>query len=268
MSYGTAARPPMPPLNRAASRVDGVIDYGRHAPGTAKWERTLWKKLEVGDIVLLREDDQVPADIVVLNSSDPDKNAYIETKNLDGETNLKVRKSLKCTTGIQSDEDVEYARFQIDSEPPHANLYAYNGVIKYYSSQAEAGTPYEYPKEAPLDSSAAAAGQTIEPVTINELLLRGCILRNTDWVIGMVLFTGEDTKIMLNGGETPSKRSKIEKETNFNVLFNFVLLTAMCLTCAIVAGLDLSSTTTSRYWYEQDSLFATNNVVNAVIIFL
>jgi magnesium-transporting ATPase (P-type) len=48
-----------------------------------------------------------------------------------------------------------------------------------------------------------------EPVSINELLLRGCALRNTAWVVGLVVFTGEDTKIMLNGGETPSKRSKV-----------------------------------------------------------
>ena len=46
-----------------------------------------------------------------------------------------------------------------------------------------------------------------EPVTINEMLLRGCILRNTSWVIALVAFTGSDTKIMLNGGSTPSKVS-------------------------------------------------------------
>lgn len=60
----------------------GVVDYDRQAPGTAKWERTLWKKLEVGDIVLLRENDQVPADIVVLSTSDADGQCFVETKNV------------------------------------------------------------------------------------------------------------------------------------------------------------------------------------------
>lgn len=256
-------------LGGHGSVAEGVVDYARHTPGTARWERTLWKKLEVGDVVLLRDDDQVPADIVVLNSSDPDGNAYIETKNLDGETNLKVRKSLKATMGIQSEEDIEHARFVIDSEPPHANLYSYNGLLKYTATGGENGESGDKP--TPADSSAAAAAKMqsrrVEPVTINELLLRGCAIRNTEWVIGLVVFTGDDTKIMLNGGETPSKRSKIEKETNFNVLMNFIILMAMCTICAVVGGLQLNQTNTSRNYYEQGAEVSDSNVVNALIIF-
>lgn len=103
-------------------------------------------------------------------------------------------------------------------------------------------------------SFGSAWKEKLEPVTINELLLRGCTIRNSQWIIGLVVFTGGDTKIMLNGGETPvsltsrlvfvipsrqsswahsfpllfalpqSKRSKIEVETNFNVIMNFIIL--------------------------------------------
>ncbi|KAN0065197.1 phospholipid transporting ATPase [Thecaphora frezii] len=258
-----------------ASNAEGVVDYRRHTPGTAKWERTLWKKLEVGDIVLLREDDQVPADMIILNTSDPDGNAYVETKNLDGETNLKPRKSLKATMSIQSEEDLEHARFVIDSEPPHANLYSYNGLLKYTASGSgdpkEGGEGYSDGIDTfPPDSSAYAAAQhqarRTEPVTINELLLRGCSLRNTEWVIGLVVFTGEDTKIMLNSGETPSKRSKIEKETNFNVIVNFLILMVLCILCAVIGGLRLYSDDASRNFYEVGGEVSDNNIVNALII--
>ncbi len=90
----------------------GVVNWNRRGTGTAKWERTLWKKLEVGDIVLLRENDQVPADIIVLSTSDPEGLCYLETKNLDGETNLKPRKSLKATSSLQSEEDIDHASFR------------------------------------------------------------------------------------------------------------------------------------------------------------
>ncbi|CAE7072861.1 unnamed protein product [Rhizoctonia solani] len=200
------------------------------------WERTLWKKLEVGDIVLLRDNDQVPADTIVLATSDADGLAYVETKNLDGETNLKVRKALKSTRWISGEEDLAPGRcqFVIDSEPPHAGLYVYNGVLRYRTRSSSDG---------PIE-------EKVEPVTINELLLRGCTLRNTNWVIGLVLFTGADTKIMLNGGATPSKRSKIEKQTNFNVVMNFIVLLAMSIVSAVASGINSAQTDSSGWVYE------------------
>lgn len=207
----------------------------------------------MGDIVLLRENDQVPADIVVLSTSDANGICYVETKNLDGETNLKPRKSLKATSSILSEEDLEHASFVLDSEPPHVNLYTYNGVLKFRT------------KSSPSNPSSV---ENLEPVTINELLLRGCAVRNTTWIIGLVVFTGADTKIMLNGGETPSKHSKIERETNYNVVMNFIILVAMCLIAAIANGFYYDKTdTSSDFFYEDDAAPSDVGAVNAVITF-
>ena len=238
----------------------GVVDWYRQTPGTAKWERTLWKKLEVGDVVLLRDNDQIPADIVVLSTSDADGLCYVETKNLDGETNLKPRKSLKATSSISSEEDVEHASFFIDSEPPHANLYLYNGVLRYHSRE-EADNANEH------DPNLGEGSLKSEPVTINNLLLRGCTVRNTNWMIGCVVFTGADTKIMLNGGDTPSKRSKIEKETNFNVIMNFLILLAMCLATGIVSGYFQTLQNTSEHSYEINSEPTNSVALNSLITF-
>jgi len=234
-------------------RSGGVVDYSRPAPGTAQWERTLWKKLEVGDLVLLRDNEQVPADILVLSSSDADGLCFVETKNLDGETNLKVRKSIKATSQIRSEEDLEHARFALDSEPPHANLYAYNGVLRYRPSG-----------EGALEPNA----EKVEACSINELLLRGCTLRNTKWVIGLVVFTGADTKIMLNGGETPSKRSKIERETNFNVVVNFIILIILCLISGLLHGYYRSKAHTSATYYEPGGEQSDNIYLDSLIVFV
>ncbi|KAG8963186.1 hypothetical protein FRC03_003280 [Tulasnella sp. 419] len=232
----------------------GVVDWQKRTSGTAHWERTLWKKLGVGDIVLLRDNDQIPADIVVLSTSDADGLCYVETKNLDGETNLKPRRSLKATSSITSDEDLEHASFVLDSEPPHANLYTYSGVLRYRVRNTDG------------DESGSDSGRDkVEPVTINELLLRGCAVRNTQWIIGLVVFTGQDTKIMLNGGDTPSKRSKIEKETNFNVITNFILLVVMTIVTGIVNGYYNGKAGTSRQVYEKDAGVTDSNALNAVV---
>jgi phospholipid-translocating ATPase len=226
----------------------GVVDYRNHTGGSARWERTLWKKLEVGDIVLLRDNDQVPADVVVLSTSDPDGLCYLETKNLDGETNLKVRKAVPATSSMSSEEDIERSSFVLDSEPAHQNLYVYHGVLRY--------------------KDATTGAQKQEPVTINELLLRGCAIRNTSWVVGLVVFTGADTKIMLNGGDAPTKRSKIEVETNFNVIVNFAVLLVMCTIAAILSGLYDNMQDTSAKVFEAGDDPTSSSILNALVTFV
>ncbi len=73
---------------------------------------------------------------------------------------------------------------------------------------------------------------------------------------------------MLNGGETPSKRSKIEKETNFNVIINFVVLIIMCLVGAIGSGLLDGDGSTSMKKYEQGVDATDSPVVNAIVTFV
>lgn len=208
-----------------------VINHNIVPEGKARFHRGAWKDLQVGDFVRIYNDDELPADVVVLATSDPDGGCYIETKNLDGETNLKFRQSLRCGRGLKHARDCERAEFFLQSEAPQSNLYKYNGAIRWNQSFAEDPT--------------GAVHEMSEPVTIDNLLLRGCNLRNTEWALGVVLFTGHDTKIMMNAGDTPSKRARIARELNFNVICNFGLLFIMCLIAAIVNGVSWAKTDAS-----------------------
>lgn len=202
----------------------------------ARFKRDYWKNVRVGDFVRLYSDEEVPADIVVLSTSDPDGACYIETKNLDGETNLKVRTALYSGRSVKRARDCEQTDFILESEPPHANLYAYSGVVRW--NQYNARDFEAEPKEM------------AEPVGINNLLLRGCTIRNTEWVLGVVAFTGDDTKIMLNSGITPAKRPKIMRDLNWNVLYNFGILFVMCLIAAIVEGVTWGQGNNSLDFFE------------------
>lgn len=170
------------------------------------WNPIKWKDLQVGDYVLLKNDESIPADIVILSTSETDNICYIETQNLDGETNLKQRQGLPGTRDIQTEHDCERAKFYIESEPPHVNIYQYNGVLRWQIDADETNT-----------IRSGVAHEKADAVTYNNILLRGCILRNTQWAIGVVVYSGKETKIMLNTGRTPSKRSKIAKATNPHV---------------------------------------------------
>ena len=47
-----------------------------------------------------------------------------------------------------------------------------------------------------------------------KILLRGCVLRNTEWCYGVVIFAGKDTKLMMNSGKTKFKRTHIDRFMN------------------------------------------------------
>ncbi|OBZ69329.1 Phospholipid-transporting ATPase DNF1 [Grifola frondosa] len=110
--------------------------------------------------------------------------------------------------------------FRVDCDRPDTNLYKLNAAV--------------------VDADGNKTS-----VDSQMVLLRGTVLRNTGWVIGVVLFTGEDSKIVLNSGGTPSKRSKVERQMNPQVFINLIILAIMAVVCGIVdAVLEQRPTTT------------------------
>ncbi|CAN6597587.1 phospholipid-transporting ATPase Dnf1p [Trichomonascus vanleenenianus] len=218
-----------------------VVDPIRPIKGDAMFRRDFWKSVYCGDIVKVRENEEFPADLVVISSSDSDGACYIETRNLDGETNLKARQALKATSMIRRPEDLEQAKFHIESEAPHPGLYSYNGVLRWEQRQNR------------NDVNSPVIERT-EPVSINNLLLRGCALRNTKWIIGVAVYTGADTKVMLNTGETPAKRSRIARELNVNVICNLVFVFILALIAAVINGVHWGKPKSSIKFFEFGSI--------------
>lgn len=210
------------------------------------WEQKFWKDVRVGDLVYLTNNQMMPADILILSTSEPDSACYVETKNLDGETNLKVKRGPQETAWIQSVDDAAEFRGHFEVELPSSNLYSFFGrLVLPAESECLAEMQRdlaEAPQADPLEAAAEAgerarqkaaeaakklelsdAGSaefvdvrptTLVPISTAHLLLRGCVLRNTSHVIGVVIYTGPHTKLILNSGGTPSKRSRIERQMN------------------------------------------------------
>ncbi|KAI8801118.1 hypothetical protein BJ742DRAFT_838872, partial [Cladochytrium replicatum] len=202
-----------------ASAVKELIEDGRRhsqdAETNARFVKTLhgtefvekrWRDVEVGDIVRVDNSGFFPADLILLSSSEPDGLAYIETSNLDGETNLKIRQALPETSNILTPHDVARLDGVLKSELPNNSLYTYEGTLRLKE------------KEIPLDPT--------------QLLLRGAQLRNTRWVYAVVVFTGHETKLMRNATATPIKRTKVERQVNTQIIFLFGLLLTMSIICS------------------------------------
>ncbi|KAL7747226.1 hypothetical protein RI367_007437 [Sorochytrium milnesiophthora] len=194
----------------------GSVQVGGPPP---QWTPVEWRHLRVGEFVLLKNNEFIPADIVVLASSEPDCLCYLETKNLDGETNLKIRRGISETSFLETAEDCAKIVMTVLSEVPNNNMFACNGAMVL--------------EDTGVEDVHIEGGSIKIPITMNNMLLRGCVLRNTEWVIGFVVYTGAETKLQLNAGETPSKRSIIERKMNSQILVQLILLAAMCIVCAV-----------------------------------
>ena len=141
---------------------------------TKEFEEDIWRNLRVGQVVKITEDKYFPADLILLKSSNPSGLAYVETKNLDGETNLKHKSCLKELQQIIADPQSSAAlRGTIICESPNDQLYKFEGTFTTPNSDTYS-----------LDH--------------NNLMLRGTSLKNTEWVYGLVVYTGHDTRIMKN----------------------------------------------------------------------
>nr|CAG8470519.1 11811_t:CDS:10 [Entrophospora candida] len=200
--------------------------------GQPLFKKTTWRNVRVGDFIFLRNGDVVPADSIILSTSEQSGTCYVETKDLDGETNLKPRRCVPDTKDIiNSAKDCTKLKFYIESEAPNSNLYSYSAkLVLIQNKSVQQG---EIQEEEAIDEE-----KRIVPLDVNNLLLRAHVIRNTKWVIAITIFTGIETKIMLNSGETPSKRSRIEKEMNHEVILNFIILIMLALTCAIGSAIS------------------------------
>lgn len=158
-------------------------------PETHTWLLKKWQNIEPGDIISMDCDHEAPSDIMVLHSSNKSGCVFVDTMNLDGETNLKERYALN--EHQEDKERLQHIKGEIVCEGPNENLEKWEAQITYDKSLFK-------------DRSA----------NIKNLLLRGCFVRNTVEVIGIVVYVGMDTKIMRNLKRPPHKVSNIMKQMN------------------------------------------------------
>lgn len=206
-------------LKESGQQASNPVVSMPHLPHSAQtfdkptWVKECWEDLKVGDFVRLRGDESVPAgssfvaptthlltwtDIVVCATSEEENVCYVETKNLDGETNLKSRNAVPELVNLRTSSTIANdAAFTIESGPADEKLTSYTAAIVLH------------------DGRLGKDGRAMRcPVNLNTVLLRGTVVRNTEWVVGVVLMTGRDTKIVMNSGGTPSKRSRVERQMN------------------------------------------------------
>lgn len=180
-----------------------------------------------GDIIKLTGPTmQVPVDmLLVMTSNYADGNqCYIETANIDGETNLKLKNAPSDLKDLTKDGKVNKEAFdgKLEFQPPNKSIYTFIGAYHCKASGNPDGIP-------------------LGPENV---LLRSSLFSNTDWGYGIAIYTGQETKIQMNNRRSESKMSGIEKLANSAIIAVFcaqVILVTITVISVYVMGFDKDS---------------------------
>lgn len=204
------------------------------------WQACDWKDVLVGDFIKVKSGEFFPSDMICVRCSDLEGNCFIQTSSLDGEKNLKPRMAI-----TQTQAEIENPRLmrligEFEMDMPNSDLYSCNGTVSF-------------------------GGQGKISLSVKNLLLRGSVLKNTDWVIGVTAYTGKDTKIMKNAEDSKFKQSQIEVKTNKLIL---VILAFQFVICLVSAILNIIWNSKNQDGYNQYLPEGKGIVVEGVFMFL
>ena len=171
---------------------------------TQKFQNIKWSDIKVGNLIKVKKNEIIPADLFVICSSNTDTSFYLQTSNIDGESNLKKREVLISTQKIFYKNNIKEKNYlekafnafnnlgeencYINVEPPNRNIYKINGLLFLNGEK--------------------------RVFNKSNVAIRGAILKNTKFIYGIIIYTGEETKIMQNFIKPKSKFSYLDKLVN------------------------------------------------------
>ncbi len=204
---------------------DEVIVYRE-----GKFIKTISSSLQLGELIIVLENKQIPADMIIIDSNLNDGMAYVETSTLDGEKNLKSKMSNSNSFGVlnkflNSEEKpyncIDLLKMEINGycqcNPPNSDLHKLDGKISI---------KINFNNKSIYDSKF--------PISERQMILKGSILKNTNWIAGFVLYNGMNNKIILNSKRPRTKMSIIEKKMNKYLFGIFILLIILCVISSII----------------------------------
>ncbi|KAF2069365.1 hypothetical protein CYY_009319 [Polysphondylium violaceum] len=186
-----------------------------------KKQSILSESILVGDIVYLENNSEIPCDLLLLSTSETENNScFIQTANLDGETDLKTRYSIRETSKLSEQR-----------------LMSFNGVLECPSPN-----PDIYRFDSRLSMKVNSKVNTFShsdwlTVDASNLVLQATHLRNTDYIYGLAVYTGNQTKLGMNKMSPPTKWTKLDRAVNQITVFVFVFQLIMVLIFGLIGDL-------------------------------
>ena len=226
-----------------------------------KFTKSISSSLNIGELIIINENKQIPTDIILIDSNLNEGMAYVETSSLDGEKNLKPKIANNNLCGLfnnllnNNDENPfnsqifnnMYFEGFCQCDPPNSNLHKLDGRV---SINYNINNTYIHSIKFPISE--------------RQMLLKGSVLKNTNWIIGFVLYTGMNNKIILNSKRPRNKMSIIEKKMNKYLIGIFILLIFIYGFCSIFHNEKYHQ---KRLYYEKFILLQRSHKLESFITF-
>ncbi|CAI2733272.1 unnamed protein product [Schistosoma spindalis] len=233
-----------------------TIDFDQKS---IKWLPKKSSLLSVGDVIYCKNNQSFPCDLLLLYSSNSNGQVNITTINLDGENSIKKYYTLieyqliysnYCNIDQSIQTNLNSFNFQyiiqqlylyVICQQPNENLMSFQGHYKTapHLNHHESGDG---------DNGDNGDGGRYLPLNWKNLVLRGSKLISTDYIIGLVIYTGQDTKLSLNSKHSQRKYSTREKLSNMILLIFMVAMVTITILVSIISTLWIRNHL-NQIWY-------------------
>uniref|UniRef100_A0A663FK08 Phospholipid-transporting ATPase n=1 Tax=Aquila chrysaetos chrysaetos TaxID=223781 RepID=A0A663FK08_AQUCH len=180
------------------------------------------RKLRVGDIVMVKEDETFPCDLIFLSSSRGDGTCFVTTASLDGESSHKTYYAVQDTKAFHNEQEIDALHATIECEQPQPDLYKFVGRINVYHDRNEP-----------------------------TLLYRAIVSKISCLISGVAIYTGMETKMALNYQAKSQKRSAVEKSMNVFLIVYLCILISKALINTVLKYVWQSEPFRDEPWYNQ-----------------
>jgi phospholipid-translocating ATPase len=169
-------------------------------------------KLRVGDLIIVDKDERVPADLVLLRTSESSGSVFVRTDQLDGETDWKLRLAVPTTQKLATDHQLFEISARIYSEKPQKDIHSFIGTFSRLDS---------------LNSD--------ESLDLENTLWTNCVIASGQ-ALGVVIYTGTETRSVMNNSAPRSKVGLLDIEVNTITKLLFVAVIALALIMMALKG--------------------------------
>ncbi|RKP10075.1 phospholipid-translocating P-type ATPase [Thamnocephalis sphaerospora] len=159
------------------------------------WREVTAAEISVGDLVVIRKDQRVPADMILLRTTEQDGTCFLRTDQLDGETDWKLRIAVPSCQKLPNDAALVHLEAYVNADPPQKDIHSFVGTFTRVSHGSPLGSP------------------PVEPLGVENTLWASTVLAAGS-VVGLVVYTGRETRSVMNTNQPGTKVGLIDWEIN------------------------------------------------------